>query len=63
MHSGAVARQTNDLTVNRHAAHVICISATNTYRRGIHVAGDFATKATRRACRVFLAQVVNRPRF
>ena len=58
VHSGTVARQTNDLTVNRRAAHIIFIFATNAYRHGIYVAGDFGTKASRRVWHVFLAQVV-----
>ena len=59
VHSATVARRTNDPIVSRRAARVIFISATNTYRRGIQVAGDFATKASGRTWRVFLAQVAN----
>ena len=35
VHSGAVARRTNDLTVSRRAVKFTFISATNAYRRGI----------------------------
>jgi hypothetical protein len=48
----------NDLTVSRRDGHVVFVSATNAYRRGIHVAGGFGTKASRRAWHVFVAQVV-----
>lgn len=57
VHSGTVARIMNDLTVSRRDGHVVFVSATNAYRRGIHVAGGFGTKASRRAWHVFIAQV------
>jgi len=60
VHSGTVARIMNDLTVSRRDGHVVFVSATNAYQHGIHVAGGFGTKASRRAWHVFVAQVVKK---
>lgn len=59
-HSRTAVQIMNDPPVSRRGEHVVFVSATNTYRRGIHIAGGFETKSSRRAWHVFIAQVINR---